>query len=162
MKHLFLTKFIIVSLVVGVFSPRIDIAFTNGKAQVDIEILHKAEAKQKRSKPKPPSSRPPQHKPKPKPPHHKPKPPHYKHSDRYYYAPYPPKHHKHYGYYHGREIFAFSVGLAIGSIIASSTMPTTCTSVMVHGVTYRRCGNTYYKPFYHGNTLVYEVVRAPY
>lgn len=146
MKKLFLSRFIIVSMLVGVFSPNVDIVFANGKSQVDISIFHKADAKVKRHKHKPPHS---------KPPHHKP-------SNHYYYTPYYKHHHHHHGYYHGRQILAFTAGLAIGSIIASSTMPTTCISVMVDGITYRKCGNTYYKPFYHGNTLVYEVVRSPY
>jgi len=153
MKKLYLTRFIIVSMLVGVFSPSVDIVFENGKSQMDISIFHKADAKVKRHKHKPPHSRPP---------HHKPRPPHHKPSHHYYYTPYHKHHHHHHGYYHGRQIFAFTAGLAIGSIIASSTMPTTCTSVMVNGITYRRCGSTYYKPFYHGNTLVYEVVRSPY
>ena len=67
-----------------------------------------------------------------------------------------------YGYYYGRPIVAFTTGLVIGSIIAASTMPTTCTTVVVGGVSYRQCGTTYYQPFYQGDTLVYKVVASPY
>ena len=67
-----------------------------------------------------------------------------------------------YGYYGNRAIYGFAVGLAIGSIIAASTMPTTCTTVVVNGISYRRCGSSYYQPFYQGDTLVYQVVASPY
>ena len=67
-----------------------------------------------------------------------------------------------YGYYGGYPILAFTTGLAIGSIIASSTMPSSCTTVVVGGISYRRCGNEYYQPFYQGDTLVYKVVASPY
>ncbi|SFV57369.1 Similarity [hydrothermal vent metagenome] len=52
--------------------------------------------------------------------------------------------------------------MAIGSVIAASTMPTTCTTVAVGGVSYRKCGSSYYQPFYEGDTLVYRVVSSPY
>ena len=67
-----------------------------------------------------------------------------------------------YGYYGGRPILAFSTGLIIGSVIAASTMPTTCTTVVVNGISYRQCGSSYYQPFYQGDTLVYQVVASPY
>jgi hypothetical protein len=62
----------------------------------------------------------------------------------------------------GRPIRAFTGGLAIGSIIAASTMPPSCTTVSVGGVAYRRCDNEYYQPFYQGDTLVYKRVNTPY
>jgi hypothetical protein len=71
-------------------------------------------------------------------------------------------HHHHHGHYHGRPILAFAGGLAIGSIIAASTMPSSCTTVSVGGVAYRRCNNEYYQPFYQGDTLVYKRVHAPH
>ena len=70
--------------------------------------------------------------------------------------------HHHHGYYHGRPIIPFAVGIAIGSIIAASTMPSTCTTVSVKGVAYRKCQNEYYQPFYEGDTLVYKRVSSPY
>jgi len=57
---------------------------------------------------------------------------------------------------------AFATVVAIGSIVAASTMPTTCTTVVANGVSYRRCDNTYYQPFYQGDTLVYKSVASPY
>jgi hypothetical protein len=41
-------------------------------------------------------------------------------------------------------------------------MPTSCVTTYVGGVAYRRCGSTYYQPFYQGDTVVYKVVPAPY
>ncbi|WP_415407942.1 hypothetical protein ACLHDG_05255 [Sulfurovum sp. CS9] len=67
-----------------------------------------------------------------------------------------------YGYYRGAPLMAFTTGLIIGSVIAASTMPTTCTTVVANGISYRRCDNSYYQPFYEGDTLVYKVVNSPY
>jgi hypothetical protein len=67
-----------------------------------------------------------------------------------------------YGYYGGRPVLAFTTGLVIGSVIAASTMPTTCTTVVANGISYRQCGSSYYQPFYQGDTLVYKVVASPY
>lgn len=80
------------------------------------------------------------------------------HNTRYYGG-----HHRgYYGYYRGAPLMAFTTGLIIGSVIAASTMPTTCTTVIANGVSYRRCDNAYYQPFYEGDTLVYKVVTSPY
>jgi len=67
-----------------------------------------------------------------------------------------------YGYYGGRPILAFTTGMVIGSIVAASTMPATCTTVVANGISYRQCGSSYYQPFYQGDTLVYKVVASPY
>ena len=67
-----------------------------------------------------------------------------------------------YGYYRGAPLMAFTTGLVIGSVIAASTMPSTCTTVVANGISYRRCDNSYYQPFYEGDTLVYKVVSSPY
>ena len=67
-----------------------------------------------------------------------------------------------YGYYRGAPLMAFTAGLVIGSVIAASTMPSTCTTVVANGISYRRCDNSYYQPFYEGDTLVYKVVSSPY
>ena len=78
------------------------------------------------------------------------------HNNRYYGG------HGRYGHYHGHPILAFTTVLAIGSIISAATMPKTCTSVVVNSIDYRRCDNSYYQPFYEGDTLVYKVVASPY
>jgi len=67
-----------------------------------------------------------------------------------------------YGYYRGAPLMAFTTGLVLGSVIAASTMPSTCTTVVANGISYRRCDNSYYQPFYEGDTLVYKVVSSPY
>ncbi len=67
-----------------------------------------------------------------------------------------------YGYYRGAPILAFATGMALGSVIAASTIPSTCTTVVTGGVSYRRCDNSYYEPFYEGDTLVYRAVASPY
>ncbi len=69
---------------------------------------------------------------------------------------------RHYGSYRGRSIVGFGAGLAIGTMIAASTMPTTCTTVLLNGIAYRKCDNAYYQPFQEGNTVVYQVVNSPY
>lgn len=79
------------------------------------------------------------------------------HNNRYYGG-----HGRGYGYYGGRPILAFSTGLVIGSVIAAASMPSTCTTTYVNGISYRRCGSSYYQPFYEGDTMVYKVVNSPY
>jgi len=46
-------------------------------------------------------------------------------------------------------------------LFAAGAMPTTCTAVVVNNVTYKKCSNSYYQPFYQGDTLVYKVVESP-
>ncbi len=67
-----------------------------------------------------------------------------------------------YGYYRGAPVLAFAAGMAIGSVIAASTMPSSCTTIITNGISYRRCDNSYYQPFYEGDTLVYRSVVSPY
>jgi hypothetical protein len=58
-----------------------------------------------------------------------------------------------------------AVGLAVGAAIAIgtrvATLPHGCSSMMVGNVMYQSCGGTYYKPYYQGTTVVYEVVVKP-
>jgi len=67
-----------------------------------------------------------------------------------------------YGYWGGRAIVAWTSAVVVGSWIAASTMPKTCTTFIQGGVTYRQCGSSYYRPYYQGNTVVYQVVNSPY
>lgn len=48
----------------------------------------------------------------------------------------------------------------IGSIVYS--LPPSCSSVVVDGLTYQRCGSTWYKPRYYGSSVEYIVVTSPY
>ncbi len=65
------------------------------------------------------------------------------------------------GYYRGAPLLAGAVaGLAIGTIVAS--VPTSCTTVINNGVSYRNCSGTYYEPYYQGSDVQYRVVNSPY
>ncbi len=57
--------------------------------------------------------------------------------------------------------FGMLTGLAIGSIISSASMSSSCTTVHANGISYKRCGSTYYEPFYEGDHLQYRVVPRP-
>jgi hypothetical protein len=41
------------------------------------------------------------------------------------------------------------------------TLPAGCTRIVRGGVTYHSCGGIYYRPYYQGNQVVYEVVQQP-
>jgi hypothetical protein len=40
-------------------------------------------------------------------------------------------------------------------------LPGGCTTVVVGGATYHRCGGVYYRPYYEGSQVVYVVVDEP-
>lgn len=48
---------------------------------------------------------------------------------------------------------------AIGTVV--NTLPGACGSVMANGVAIYNCNNVYYRPYYQGTTLVYQVVTYP-
>lgn len=48
----------------------------------------------------------------------------------------------------------------IGSVIYS--LPPSCTTVSVDGLTYQQCGSTWYRPQYAGTSVQYVVVESPY
>ncbi|GGP17817.1 hypothetical protein [Silvimonas iriomotensis] len=48
----------------------------------------------------------------------------------------------------------------VGSIVHS--IPPSCSAVMVNGVTFQQCGNTWYQPQYSGTTVQYVVVNPPH
>ncbi len=156
-KNIFLVKFTTAALMLGLFSPSIHIEQTKTQSHVKISVLQQAEARRaaartgnrsvnknrntnrnvNRNVNKNVNVN-------------------VNHNNRYYGG------HGRYGHYHGHPILAFTTVLAIGSIISAATMPKTCTSVLVNGIDYRRCDNSYYQPFYEGDTLVYKVVESPY
>ncbi len=45
--------------------------------------------------------------------------------------------------------------IAVGTRVYA--LPTGCTKVITHGVTYYHCGADYYRPYYEGTTVVYVV-----
>jgi hypothetical protein len=47
----------------------------------------------------------------------------------------------------------------VGSVV--STLPPSCTSIVVNGVAYQQCGGAYYRPSYAGTTINYTVVNPP-
>jgi len=47
----------------------------------------------------------------------------------------------------------------VGSIVNS--VPPSCTTVMVNGLTYQQCGSTWYQPQFVGSSTSYVVVAAP-
>jgi hypothetical protein len=54
---------------------------------------------------------------------------------------------------------AMVTAAVIGSIV--NTLPPSCTTVMVNGITYQQCGSSWYQPQFSGNTTNYIVVNAP-
>ena len=58
-------------------------------------------------------------------------------------------------------ITAAAVGTAmvVGSMVNS--LPPSCSAVTANGVTYQKCGSTYYQPQFSGGNTTYVVVNAP-
>ena len=75
------------------------------------------------------------------------------------------------GYYHGWDNYhpvataavigaaAAVTAAAIGSIVY--TVPSTCVTTYVNGLSYYQCGSTWYQPRYAGTTVQYVVVGSP-
>jgi len=73
------------------------------------------------------------------------------------------------GYYYGgtyhpvaRFTFAMLTAVAIGTIISSASMSSSCSTMNVNGINYKNCDGTWFKPFYDGGNLQYEAVSSPY
>src|SRR5262245_21746719 len=47
--------------------------------------------------------------------------------------------------------------VSVGTVVPA--LPGGCTTVQVNGVTYHQCSGVYYRPYYQGDTLVYQVSR---
>lgn len=60
----------------------------------------------------------------------------------------------------GAAAAAVGAAIVVGSIV--SALPPNCRSVVVNGMSYRRCDGVYYAPRYEGSSVVYEVVPSPY
>ena len=52
-----------------------------------------------------------------------------------------------------------ATAIAVGSLVR--TLPPSCSTVVVNGVSYSQCGSTWYLPQYSGTTVQYVVVNAP-
>ena len=54
---------------------------------------------------------------------------------------------------------ATATAVVVGSMV--NTLPPSCTTVMVNGVTYQQCGSTWYQPQFSGGSTTYVVINAP-
>jgi hypothetical protein len=54
---------------------------------------------------------------------------------------------------------AVTTAAVVGSVV--HTLPPSCESVSVSGVTYQRCGSTWYQPQFSGSAVTYVVVNPP-
>lgn len=54
---------------------------------------------------------------------------------------------------------AVATAAVVGSIVHS--VPPSCSTVAVNGMTYQQCGSTWYQPQFSGTTTTYLVVNAP-
>lgn len=60
----------------------------------------------------------------------------------------------------GTAVAIGATAAAIGSIVYS--LPPSCSTIQVNGVTYRQCGSSWYQPRYVGTSVQYVVVNSPY
>jgi len=67
------------------------------------------------------------------------------------------------GSYHpvARFTFAMLTAVAVGTIISSASMSSTCKTIRVNNINYKRCDNTWFEPFYEGGDLQYKAVSNP-
>jgi len=70
-------------------------------------------------------------------------------------------------YYHhhnntGAFVAGAITGLTVGAIVSAASMPPSCTTVSVNNVSYRRCGSSWYQPYYVGTELQFRVVAPPF
>lgn len=79
----------------------------------------------------------------------RPLPPGYRRGDYYHY---------HHGYWPGYAV-GVATGAAIGSVVYS--LPQECAVTVVNDITYQQCGPTWYRPYYRGGQVTYEVVDPP-
>jgi hypothetical protein len=60
----------------------------------------------------------------------------------------------------GTAVAIGATAAVVGSILYS--LPPSCSTVSVGGVTYQQCGSTWYQPRYSGTSVQYVVVNSPY
>jgi hypothetical protein len=69
------------------------------------------------------------------------------------------------GYYHpvaraaAATTAVAATAVAVGTVV--NALPASCTMVTAGGVTYQRCGSTYYQPRYYGTQVSYVAVNPP-
>jgi hypothetical protein len=52
-----------------------------------------------------------------------------------------------------------ATAIVVGAIV--STLPPSCSTLVVNGLAYQNCGGTYYQPQYQGSSVTYVVVKHP-
>lgn len=76
----------------------------------------------------------------------------------------------HYGYRNGWDYHPVAAGVAFGTAAAVTaaaigsvvySVPPSCSTVVVNGISYSQCGSTWYAPRYSGTTVEYVVVNPP-
>lgn len=172
-KNIFLVKFAVVAVAIGLFSPSVSVkpevksshGYAAAPMQIDVTLFNTAEAKRSRNKNTNRNRNTNKNRNSNKNVNrnvnknvnrnvnknvnvnvnHR--------NNRYYGRP---------GYYGGKPLAVFTTGLIIGSMVSASSMPSTCTTVITNGISYRRCDNSYYQPYYEGDVLAYKVVSSPY
>jgi hypothetical protein len=58
-----------------------------------------------------------------------------------------------------RTTAVVGTAVVVGSVV--STLPPSCTNVVVNGIAYQQCGSAWYRPSYAGTTVNYTVVNPP-
>ena len=58
-------------------------------------------------------------------------------------------------------VVAGATAAVVGSAIAASALPPSCSTVVVNGLAYRSCGGAWYQPQYAGSQVTYIVVNPP-
>jgi hypothetical protein len=75
-----------------------------------------------------------------------------------------------YGYRDGWDYHPIAAGVAFGTAAAVTaaaigsvvySVPPSCSTVIVNGISYSQCGSTWYAPRYSGTTVEYVVVNPP-
>ncbi len=56
---------------------------------------------------------------------------------------------------------AIVTGLVIGAVVAASSVPPSCETMVISGVSYRHCDGYWYQPQYSGTEVTYIVVNPP-
>jgi hypothetical protein len=54
---------------------------------------------------------------------------------------------------------AVTTAAVIGSTVYS--LPTYCSAVVIDGITYQQCGDSWYQPYFEGESVAYVVVSPP-
>ncbi len=52
-----------------------------------------------------------------------------------------------------------ATAIVVGSMV--NTLPPSCSTVMVNGITYQQCGSTWYQPQFSGGSTTYVVINPP-